>query len=237
MRLLSWNIRQGGGKRLDQIGMAIDSHDPDVVVLNEARARTIPLLAKTLAVSGLRYHEHTSPTGIEYGTLIAARTPLRQLPRRGPSRILPHGLLEVELEDWCTIGGVYGPMVTPKHRRFWNSVVRHAAANVHRPYLFIGDFNTCEAGVDAYKKPLAGSEQFVAIRDAGFVDLWRRSNSTTEYTWFSFGRAGVPLNGFRIDHALASPVLASQATSCRYSHGERETRISDHSMLIVEFET
>jgi exonuclease III len=42
MKLLSWNILQGGGKRLDQIGMAIDSHDPDVVVLNEARARTIP---------------------------------------------------------------------------------------------------------------------------------------------------------------------------------------------------
>ena len=235
--MLSWNIRQGGGKRLDQIGAAILGHRPDVVVLNEVRSRTGPILAATLATGGLGYHEHSDPKKLEYGTLVAARVPLRALPRRGPSKILPHGLFEVELEGWCTIGGVYGPMVTPKHKPFWNRVVRHAIANVHRPYLFIGDFNTCEAGVDAYKKPLAGSEQFVAIRDSGFVDLWRRTNSTTEYTWFSFGRGGVPLNGFRIDHALGSPVLAKHVSSCRYSHTERDTRISDHSVLIVEFET
>ena len=234
--MLSWNIRQGGGKRLDRIAGAIASHSPDVVVLNEVRARTGPLLADALAAAGLGYQEHTDPRGLEYGMLIAARMPLRRLPRSSASRILPHGLFEVELDGWCTIGGVYGPMVTPKHKPFWNRIVRHAVANVDRPYLFIGDFNTCEAGIDAYKKPLAGSEQFVAIRDSGYVDLWRASNSTTEYTWFSFGRGGVPLNGFRIDHALASPSLARHASACRYSHGEREGRISDHSILIVEFD-
>jgi exonuclease III len=95
---------------------------------------------------------------------------------------------------------------------------------------------TCEAGVDAYKTPLAGSVQFVAIRDAGYVDLWRTTNTTTEQTWFSFGRAGVQLNGFRIGHALASPSLAQRARACRYSHGEREERLSDHSILLVDFE-
>jgi exonuclease III len=125
-------------------------------------------------------------------------------------------------------------MVTPQHKPFWNRIVRHAAANVNRPYLFI-DFNTCEAGVDAYETPLAGSEQFIAIRDSGYVDLWRPWNATTEYTWFSFGPGGVPLSGFRIDHALASPGLATHASACRYSHAEPEVRISDHSILIVEF--
>lgn len=236
MRMLSWNIRQGGGKRLDRIAAAIGGHRPDVVVLNEVRARTAPMIANTLAAEGLLFHEHSDPKGLEYGMLIAARMPLHQLPRRGPSKILPQGFFEVELEGWCTIGGVYGPMVTPQHRPFWKRVVRHAVANAGQPYLFIGDFNTCEAGVDAYKKPLAGSDQFVAIRDSGFVDLWRRSNSTTEYTWFSFGRGGGPLNGFRIDHAMASPSLAQHASECRYSHAEREARISDHSILLVDFE-
>ena len=233
--MLSWNIRQGGGRRLTEIVAAIRSHQPDVVVINELRARTAGDLFAQLSLAGLAFKEHTNPIGFEAGTLIAARTPLRRLPRRGPSRILQHGLLEVELPDQCVVGGVYGPMVTPAHRPFWNRLVRHAAANVDGPYLLIGDFNTCEAGVDAYKTPLAGSDQFVAIRNAGYVDLWRTTNTTTEHTWFSFGRGGVQLNGFRIDHALASPALAQRARACRYSHVEREGRLSDHSILLVDF--
>ena len=234
--MLSWNIRQGGGRRLGDIVAAINGYEPDVVVLNEVRARTASTLCAQLSDAGLAFQEHTSPLGFEAGSLVAARLPLRRLPRRGPSKILQHGLLEVELADECVIGAVYGPMVTPKHRPFWNRLVRHATAHVGASYLLIGDFNTCEAGVDAYKKPLAGSDQFVAIRDAGYVDLWRRTNSTMEYTWFSFGRGGVTLNGFRIDHALASPSLAHRVTDCRYSHAEREGRLSDHSVLLLEVE-
>src|SRR5690349_11714107 len=188
MRILSWNIRQGGGRRLGDIVAAIRGYEPDAVVLNEVRARTASALCEELSRAGLAFQEHTDPCGFESGTLVAARKPLRRLPRHGPSKILPHGLLEVELHDECVIGAVYGPMVTPKHRPFWNRLVRHATANVSASYLLIGDFNTCEAGVDAYKKPLAGSEQFIAIREAGYVDLWRRTNSAMEYTWFSFGR-------------------------------------------------
>jgi exonuclease III len=222
---------------LGDIVAAINGYAPDVVVLNEVRARTASTLCAQMSDAGLVFREHTNPARFESGTLIAARTPVRRLPRRGPSKLLQHGLLEVELANECVIGAVYGPMVTPKHRPFWNRLVRHATANVSASYLLIGDFNTCEAGVDAYKKPLAGSDQFVAIRDAGYVDLWRRTNSTMEYTWFSFGRGGVTLNGFRIDHALASPSLARRVTGCRYSHVERESRLSDHSLLVVDTAT
>lgn len=232
--MLSWNIRQGGGRRLGDIVAAIDGYKSDVVVLNEMRARTASALCAELARIGLVFQEHTHPTGFESGTLVAASTPLERLPRRGPSKILQHGLLEVELANECVIGAVYGPMVTRKHRPFWTGLVRHATAHVSASYLLIGDFNTCEAGVDAYKKPLAGSDQFVAIRHAGYVDLWRRTNSAMEYTWFSFGRGGVTLNGFRIDHALASPSFAKHVTGCRYSHVERERRLSDHSILLLD---
>jgi exodeoxyribonuclease-3 len=79
------------------------------------------------------------------------------------------------------------------------------------------------------------SDYVAAIRAAGFVDLWRARNAETEHTWFSFGRRGVPLNGFRIDHAMASASLAHNMTRCYYSHAEREARLSDHSALLVEF--
>ena len=235
MRVLSWNIRQGGGRRLDEIARAIASHAPDVVVINELRARTAPALRSQLSAAGLGFATDTGPLGIESGMLVATRSPLRRLRRAGPSRILRHGLLEVELRNECVIGAVYGPMLTPEHRPFWNEIVTHTAARVGRPYLLVGDFNTGEAGVNAYKKPFAGSDQFVAIRASGYVDLWRATNTQTEHTWFSFGKGGIPLNGFRIDHALASPALARRLSSCRYSHAERERRLSDHSILLIDF--
>jgi exodeoxyribonuclease-3 len=237
-RIIAWNIRQGGGRRLDHIADALVRYEPDIVVLNEIRERTTPALRARLAAVGLSFAEHTSPAGMEGGTLVASRTPLRRLRACPAARVARHALLEVAAEPHGVIGAVYGPMVTPAHAPFWNALVKHAQRRARDSYLLIGDFNTCEAGVDAYKTPLAGSDQFLAIRAAGFVDLWRQTNGdASEHTWFSFGRGGVPLNGFRIDHALASPSLARRLTGCRYSHTEREARLSDHSMLVVDLDT
>ena len=37
MRVLAWNIRQGGGARLAGIAAAIAAHDADVLVISEYR--------------------------------------------------------------------------------------------------------------------------------------------------------------------------------------------------------
>jgi exonuclease III len=114
-------------------------------------------------------------------------------------------------------------------------LVGHATRRADNRYLLIGDFNAGESFVDAHAYKFMSSDYLVAIREAGFVDLWRARNEETEHTWFSFGRGGVALNGFRIDHAMASAALAGDATRCYYSHVEREARLSDHSALLVEF--
>jgi len=235
MKVLSWNIRQGGGRRLDAIVEAIAGHEPDVVVVNELRARTAPTLIAALRATGLTFHEHTSPASSENGTLIAARVPLRRRRAGGPARAFRHGLLEVEMDGWATVGAVYGPLRRPALRAFWGRLVGHATRRVKERYLLIGDFNAGESFVDADAYKFVTSDYLASIRAAGFVDLWRARNPKTEHTWFSFGRGGVPLNGFRIDHALASTSLANDATSCYYSHVERETKLSDHSALVVEF--
>jgi exodeoxyribonuclease III len=237
LKVLSWNIRQGGGSRLDAIAAAIAGHEPDVVVVNELRARTAPRLVEALHASGLGFHEHTSPVSGENGTLIAARLPLRRRHAGNPARIFRHGLLEVEVGGWATVGAVYGPLRRATLRAFWDRMVGHASRRARRRYLLIGDFNAGESFMDARAYKFMSSEYLVAIRDAGFVDLWRARNAGTEHTWFSFGRGGVALNGFRIDHALASPPLAGDAKRCYYSHIEREARLSDHSALLVEFTT
>jgi exonuclease III len=70
------------------------------------------------------------------------------------------------------------------------------------------------------------------IQAAGFRDVWRdRYPEGREYSWYSHRG-----NGFRIDHAFASPRLARRIGAIRYSHDERTTGLSDHSALLVEID-
>jgi exodeoxyribonuclease-3 len=55
-----------------------------------------------------------------------------------------------------------------------------------------------------------------------------------ECTWYSKLKGGARGNGFRLDHAFATPSLVPRITTCRYSHVVREAEISDHSIMIVE---
>src|SRR5262249_55250675 len=127
MKILSWNIRQGGGRRLDAIVAAIASHEPDLVLLNELRAKTSSQLVSAFAARGLRFNEHTSQVDSENGILISARVPLRRRRSGRPNRVFRHGLLEVDVEGWATVGAVYGPLKRATLRAFWDRMVGHAS--------------------------------------------------------------------------------------------------------------
>jgi len=79
------------------------------------------------------------------------------------------------------------------------------------------------------------AEHFARLSALGWVDVWRHFHGdVTEYTWYSLPKGGAPASGFRLDHAFATPSLLPRITACRYSHAEREQKVSDHSPLILE---
>jgi exonuclease III len=97
--------------------------------------------------------------------------------------------------------------------------------------MLIGDFNTGIHYLDEQGATFHHADKFEALQSQGWVDAWRcRNQAAREFSWFS--ERG---NGFRIDHALASPTLAPGIATIRYSHVERDLRVSDHSILCVEF--
>jgi len=60
MRIVSWNILQGGGRRSRQLIETLSELDPDVVALQEFRhGRTKPILLAGLGEIGL--HNHVLP--------------------------------------------------------------------------------------------------------------------------------------------------------------------------------
>jgi exodeoxyribonuclease-3 len=119
----------------------------------------------------------------------------------------------------------------------WDAVLKQAEIRHTRAFLFVGDFNTGAHRLDEVGKTFSCAEHFQKLSTLGWTDLWRHHNpGITEYTWFSKLRGGAPGNGFRVDHAFATPILVPRVKRCWYSHAERESRTSDHSILIVEIE-
>ena len=79
MRLLAWNIRQGGGSRLPRIAEALKRHDAEIVVLSEYRGGpSAPRLSEALHSLGYRHATTVLPPPGRNGVLIAARHPFRE---------------------------------------------------------------------------------------------------------------------------------------------------------------
>ena len=229
MRLLAWNIRQGGGTRLSGIMSAIARHDADVLVLSEYRGGdSAERLRAALQVSGYRYVSKLVPPPQRTGVLIAAR---RRFVERGAvcQRVAePWRLVDVDL-GVLRITGVYMPNLKAKVP-YWQTLVDAFTARAEGDALAIGDFNTCRAYVDEPGAIDATAYFMDSMHAIGFRDLWRhRYPDGREYSWYSHRG-----NGFRIDHAFLSPSLAERAGVIRYSHEERLAGLSDHSVLLLD---
>src|SRR5437588_2926430 len=74
LRLLAWNIRQGGGTRLARIIAAIAQHEADVLVISEYRGgESGERLRAALASTGYAHVTGATPPAGGNGLLIAAR--------------------------------------------------------------------------------------------------------------------------------------------------------------------
>ena len=229
LRLLAWNIRQGGGTRLTAIAEALARHDPDILVLSEYRGGDAGLrLVEALARLGYRHASLPVPPPGLNGVLIAARVRFHAYGAVCAELPEPYKLVRADFPGF-RLCGVYMPNLKAKIP-YWDALLTALGAESGAAALAIGDFNTCRAYVDE-----AGTFDRLAyymdrIEEIGFCDLWRRRYPEgREYSWYSTRG-----NGFRIDHAFLSPALADNAHDIRYSHDERLSGLSDHSPLILD---
>jgi exonuclease III len=246
LRLLAWNIQNGGGTRLPHIIEEISAYDSDVVALTEFHVGTGLTLCAALKERGLPYVEITSTTADQDAVAVFSRTPIRR------SRFCPappesqNRWLDIDLPEYGFGVGILHIMAagssakspaTAAKSRYWDAVLQAAEARLSEPFLFIGDWNTGAHRIDESGKTFVCAEQFAKLSAMGWTDMWRHYNpGVTEYTWFSKFKGGARRNGFRVDHAFATPSLQPRITSCRYSHAERDAGVSAHSIMIVEVE-
>ena len=228
----------GGGSRCAPIVETIRRYDADVITLQETVSGRATDLCHSLRGAGY-LHGLSAPRGPkDRGLCLLSRLPFRRVARSAPpqARVHPRGWLEVDLlGTGVRLAAVYGPAEGPPIAAFWDAAAGWLRCRVRRPFLMLGDFNAGASRVDAEGYRFKAGKAFAALETLGLVDLWRRQHGAArEHTWFSHPGAAGPGRGFRIDHAFASPALAERLTGCRYDHGARERRWSDHSLLVVD---
>jgi exonuclease III len=231
LRVLTWNIRAGGGARLPRIAEALAAHAADVLVLTEYRSGEAgQRLRAVLREQGYVWLSPVEPPGIRNGVLIATR--------RKPARVghvtemvpEPWRMLAVTI-DRVRVFGIYMPNLKAKIP-YWEALIEASTPHAGGRALALGDFNTCRAYVDETGATDVTALFLDKIQAAGFRDVWRdRFPDGREFSWYSHRG-----NGFRIDHAFASARLARSIGEIRYSHEERLGGLSDHSALLVEID-
>jgi exodeoxyribonuclease-3 len=232
LRVVSLNLRHGGGTRVDAIAAALARHGADIVVLPEYRANDHG--ARLMALLGAQGFEHQAssrPSERTNGVAVAARRPWTSLGR--PLETTPDAQRVLEVAFDCfSLGAVYFPLNASKVTFWREQFLPLAHERLASPYLFVGDWNTGCHYVDETGATFFGALEFASMTSAGWTDAWRSLHPDgREYSWFS--NRG---NGFRLDHAFLSPSLALALHGAAFSQLERTSAITDHAALVIDLD-
>lgn len=244
LRIVSWNIRAGGGRRVPEIAEQLAQWDPALVALSEFRG-TPPSqqLAAALAGQGLTHQlmtvDATQPA--VNALLLAARFPLTRIhsphaPQPSTRWLLAH----VQTPHPLTIGVMHIPnYVSKKKHPYFQGVLNVVEAWRDGPGLLIGDTNTGRPGLDEEVPCFTRTEEewLDALETRGWRDAFRHiKGEERAYTWYSPNGG----NGFRLDEAFPNRVLWPQVLDMRYAWGTsahnptRRDALSDHAAILLD---
>lgn len=243
MKLLSWNILQGGGRRAEDIAKVLVNHAPDIITLQEFRDSSdkrggkddIMGALKKLGHKFVHIPETSGPH--EHTILISSRFGFDAGPFL-PEPVSPLPMLEAyfgaeALGFEFSLIAIHFPQKKAQVPLF-EALKNDSESLLKTDALIIGDMNCGIPYVDSDSKTFASTQYYQDLLHAGWIDSWRaRHPDAREFTWIS-PRTG---NRFRYDQIMATPAFDARIKSVVYDHKPREAepRLSDHSLFVVEF--
>ncbi len=202
MRVLTWNIWNGGDGRLDAIERVLRAQACDVVALQEANDRAaVEALAARLEMD-LVFGEANSRFAVAW----LSRLPVVRSVNHRPA-VLEKTLLEVELEDALlfTTHLSAGRTQADGQRRI-AEVEAVLSCVGGRECLLVGDFNAVHPDDEIGKPPPEEELEHVSRRpielvlEAGFIDCYRALNPDARGWTYLAHRPWA-----RLDYVFASP--------------------------------
>ncbi len=230
--VLSWNIRQGGGRRAACIVAAIARRRPDTILLSEFRQTpTGTRIRNELARLGW-LHQGTGRAAAAADTLfIASRIPFHQHSVANMPLGESHRAIVADFEAFtllgllCPLSGMQQPL-----RQL---VLRLPTRYLREPAALAASFSAHAPGLDREDAALHSAGFTEQLTARGWIDAWQHVHGRRAQPSGSGPRG----DALRIDHLFVSPATLEQLRGIRYSHREREEGISDHSLLIAELNT
>ena len=244
MRIISWNIRAGGGQRVKLIARQICQWKPDLVALSEFRAtRFSQLLADQLGAIGLNKQLTTArmETPAVNSLLIASRYQLKQIRINPDLDANERWLLTgVNSGHKLTVGVMHVPnRVSGLKYDFLDSIVNIAAKWNFGHGFLLGDTNSGIPGLDEESRVLNEREGgwFKSLEAEGWYDVFRQKYGDKKiFSWYSPNGG----NGFRLDQVFANQETLPYVKDIKYEWGksssapDRRDALSDHAAIIVD---
>jgi endonuclease/exonuclease/phosphatase family metal-dependent hydrolase len=243
MKVLTYNIQDGGDRRLVAIADTIRRQDPDVVAIMEASVvPNVEYIAALLDLELILGEANNSSHVAWLSRLPVLRSKNHCL------EVLSKTLLEVEVA-W---GGdrlcLFATHLASHHdeEQHPQLIELQAILGISRslekqPHLLVGDFNALCPGDLVGSSPVEArtSREIIlgmprdtiqSVLDAGYVDCYRKLNPATPgFTYPS------PAPWRRIDYIFASATMARRLRRCDVVTGTTPEDASDHLPLWAEF--
>ncbi len=253
MRVMTYNILEGGVGRIDPLCEVIRPASPDVVVVPEAwNAELFDRLADRLGMDSFRAE---LPGNDRSGIGLLSRWKIRQAVNLGPlSAAFTRGVISAVVEHGDGCLGVVGVHLHP-YERDSDEAIRMAELAAlwpllddmaRMPHLLLGDFNAhhpqqpinvsaAPASKQQRIKDNGGRIPRLVIADVlahGYIDAHAIGREPTNFqTSFTVSHPA-----FRVDYIFASPALAPRVCQCHVLNSPMARFASDHLPVMAELQ-
>jgi exodeoxyribonuclease-3 len=242
LKIVSWNIRAGGGVRAQSIVDYLLRERPDVIALSEFRGTAASTsIADALALCGYPY-QRTTVDKLQpalNSLLLASRYPLRRLRlSRAPDCTARWLAVNVYAPQPVCIMALHVPnRHTGRKYPFLASVLEVVSHWRGLPAVVVGDTNSGCIKIDEETRTFNRIEDawITSLNHRGWRDAFRLLRpDAREFTWYSpNGR-----NGFRLDQMFVHPRLVPEVRGFTHqwvgATARRREVVSDHAALLLE---
>ena len=254
MKIATWNVNSMNVREPHVIEW-LQSHEPDVLVLQEIKQVTEKFPAEALLELG--YHSIASGQKTYNGVAVISKTPpVDQVfdfpdledPQR---RILASTVGDVRVVDLYIPNGSEVGSEKYAYKLNWLKSLRNfleAEMQQHENVVVLGDFNIAPADADVHDPEKWGEAILCSpperaalgeLIDLGLTDVFRKfEHPEKTFSWWDYRAAGFRRNaGLRIDLILTSDPMTDRCTA---SYVDKEPRAwerpSDHTPVVAEFD-
>ncbi len=227
IKILSWNIQQGGGSRVLKIINALKKERAHIVVLTEYRNndKGISIRHKLLQL-GYRYQAVTQSQREDNSVAVLASVSFNSNVLSDIDPKYNGNLLVCHFSAFRLFGGYF----PHKKRHLLFDYIIEELRDKPIPSVICGDLNTGKNHLDQKGDSFWYQDQFVTLTQDLGLDAFRLMNGEAlEYSWYSHQK-----NGYRYDHTIVTHELKSLVKNCYYRHQYREEKVSDHAPMILE---